>query len=44
MRHNGVFESQKMNQFNNGGVKNPTVLRVQGSVCGAFGRQFYMFS
>ena len=43
MRHNGVFESQKMNQVNNGGVKNPTVLPVQSFVCGAFGRQFYVF-
>ena len=38
MRYNGVFESQKMNQ-----VKNPTVLPAQGFVCGAFGRQFYVF-
>ena len=43
MRYNGVFESQKMNQVNNGGVKNPTVLPVQSFVCGAFGRQFYVF-
>ena len=43
MRYNGVFESQKMNQVNNGGVKNPTVLPAQGFVCGAFGRQFYVF-
>lgn len=43
MRYNGVFESQKMNQVNNGGVKNPTLLPAQGFVCGAFGRQFYVF-
>lgn len=43
MRHNGVFVSQQKKQVKDGIVKNPTVLRVQGSVCGAFGRQFYVF-
>lgn len=35
MRHNGVFVSQQNRQSQKLDVKNDTVLRVQGSVCGA---------
>lgn len=43
MRHNGVFVSQQKKQLYDGVVKKPAVLRMQGSVCGVFGRLFYGF-